>query len=521
MQTADIRYRFLGDASDLETASREAQTALDRMGDAARRAGERIDRGMGEAADKAGRAAVKLRGALGSLGPAFGGVAGMVDDAADALEALSLSGASFSTGILPLTAGLGTLAAAYVAVTTEITREAEATAQAHTIAVSLRDVTRELAGAQVELALATGQLTEAQGAQARNALAAQAAVIDFAEGQRESRKAIQDSLDTAETWRAWLTSIPTAYEPAVNALVDYVGNVDGNREALDRLNAAEADHAAKTKAIRETLDQVTVATEKATAANDARNTSIAKTVSLQDQLQAELDRVVRVNDNIERSDQARAQKREEDLQAELDRIDRVRAYEEQHAAYRAEQEQAMIDLRKSGTDQAIEGVAALGEAMKDAGKAGFAISKGIALAQVAIDTARGVAKAVAEFAAIPPLAAAVSATIVASGAIQAAKIAAEQPKFHLGGVVQGRPGAEVPITAQAGEGMLTAQGVAGVGGPAGVDAINRHGAAAGGGVTLFQYEHRVGGRFIRDEVRGSRVVSDLVTTRAGRRTRST
>jgi hypothetical protein len=163
-------------------------------------------------------------------------------------------------------------------------------------------------------------------------------------------------------------------------------------------------------------------------------------------------------------------------------------------------------------------MAEVGEAVKETGRAGFAIWKSTALAQIVFDTATGVQNALAQFVAIPPLAAALSATIIASGAIQAGKIAAEQPTFHMGGTNRVD---EVNATLQRGETVLTARGTAEI-----VSAINRGQMGGGGGGPQIQvYEHRAFGRFIRDEVNAPTVLGTAITSARsvmpGRRPRRT
>lgn len=221
-------------------------------------------------------------------------------------------------------------------------------------------------------------------------------------------------------------------------------------------------------------------------------------------------------------------KRQADLEAglnhELDLLANQHAAEQRAAEFRAAEEERIRGLRARGTADAIDGIADVAEAHKEAGRAAFAVYKATALSQIVFSTVTGVQKAIAEFAALPPVAAALSASIIASGVAQAAKVAAEQPKFHLGGVVPGAAGSEVTARVQPGEGFLTAKGVATVGGAAGVAAINQGSMASGPAVTLFQYESRIGGRWLRDEVRGRTALGSALTTAPtalpGRRARS-
>ena len=64
----------------------------------------------------------------------------------------------------------------------------------------------------------------------------------------------------------------------------------------------------------------------------------------------------------------------------------------------------------------------------------------------------------------------------------------EPPQFATGGMVSGRAAMDhVAIMATPGEGVLTERGVAAVGGPQGVDALNRGGGGGGAGQLVAVY----------------------------------
>lgn len=519
MAQADVTYRFRGDSSDLEAAGRQAQAALDATAREATAASTKVGASFDRIADKAGavgQSAKKLRGALGALSPELANLAGAVDDTADVFEVLGSIGGSVATVAAGLTAGLAALGAAYVAVTVDIERQNEARRDEHRLALTMVDVNRDIRSAQLELAAAYGTLTEAQLKQGMAALAAQSAVVDNGEAHREEIAALRKSIDTADQYRTMMNALPFSNDGVTNTLVDFAFGVDESRAGLERLTKQESMYAEKQKELRQLLQELTTATDDSTEANDRRNESLEKTSTLQEQIQSELDALYTSYVNQGKLDAARTDRRNAALQAEIDALDNQRALEEQHAKYREEEELRMQELKAKGAADVIHGLAEVGEAVKDAGKAGFAIWKATALAQIVFDTAVGIQKAVAEFAALPPVAAALGATIAASGAIQAAKIAAEQPVFDMGGVK--RTDREMAVVRK-GESVLTERGTAAV-----VDAVNRGELGGGGGMSgVTVLDHRAYARTIRDEVRLpstlGRAITGARSTLPGRRPR--
>ena len=110
---------------------------------------------------------------------------------------------------------------------------------------------------------------------------------------------------------------------------------------------------------------------------------------------------------------------------------------------------------------------------KKQAKKQFAIQKGMSIAMATINTAAAIINALAT---APTIIAGAALAIAAgvTGAVQIGIIAAQQPKFHTGGLVGSsslQPD-EMSVTAQKGEGFLTRAGVASVGGEAGIDRLN-------------------------------------------------
>jgi hypothetical protein len=103
----------------------------------------------------------------------------------------------------------------------------------------------------------------------------------------------------------------------------------------------------------------------------------------------------------------------------------------------------------------------------------FNVRKGIAISEITINTASAVVRALAELG--PVAGGLASGAIIATGAAQAALIASEEPKFHMGGLVGQSSLApdEQRITAKSGEAVLSTSAVRRLGGEQGIQAIER------------------------------------------------
>lgn len=127
------------------------------------------------------------------------------------------------------------------------------------------------------------------------------------------------------------------------------------------------------------------------------------------------------------------------------------------------------------------------------------LQKAAAETQIIVNTAVAVTRALAE---LGPVAGPIAAAgIIATGAAQAAVVAATPESFHTGGLRYAPD--EMAATVRPGEGVLTAQGVAGAGGAQGVAALNRGDSQQQQIVVVQQYGHRVFDAVVADSVRMS------------------
>jgi hypothetical protein len=142
-----------------------------------------------------------------------------------------------------------------------------------------------------------------------------------------------------------------------------------------------------------------------------------------------------------------------------------------------------------------------------------AVVKAFRMQQAADVSAIAMATAVAIMRAyeLGPVAGSVAAAgLVTLGGVQTAAVMQQQPPtFDLGGMVpmgtQAGSGRHTMATLEAGEGVLTRQGVAAAGGPEGIEALNAgRGSGGGGGPTVVQLKLR------------HRVLDQVMTEHAGR-----
>lgn len=167
------------------------------------------------------------------------------------------------------------------------------------------------------------------------------------------------------------------------------------------------------------------------------------------------------------------------------------------AALELQQTQQRLDQIRTARDQLGENITKaqakrLRKAEKEEQKAAvkaFRAQQASALAIAAVQGAQAVIAALAQLGPVagPIAAAAISAAVGAQAAVIAG---ASPPKFHRGGMIgssdprAGSDRSERMAVVRQGEAVLTPQGVAAIGGPAGVDAANGGRAGAGGPIVV-------------------------------------
>ena len=204
------------------------------------------------------------------------------------------------------------------------------------------------------------------------------------------------------------------------------------------------------------------------------------------------------DDEKDKRDKKKAEEEGKEHQKKLDRI--------------AEQTQMFATVTQEFTNLGELGVQLFerfGEKNKKNAEIAFNVRKGIAISEVAINTAVAITRALSELGTVAGGIASVG--IIATGAAQAALIASEEPSFHMGGLVGGSSLApdERRITAKSGEAVLSTQAVQRLGGESGVNAIENGAGVSPIVVVTNPYKHY--DRFMK-----GRKMMGLDTQRTGR-----
>lgn len=250
----DTRFTFSADDTSFQSAAARTKTTFDRMAGAATTAGGGIDGAFGRAAsgattlggglDKAGRAAVKLRGGLAMLSPEAALVAGAVDDAADAVEALGIAGPVVGAALAALAGIIAPIAGHFVVMAREA-KEAEARLGL------LRDISKDLAvadealtGAGARAAVAAGRMDETTASLWATEDAAAKMTAEYADkialATEEQLKLIEAS-DTLA--KRTLKAIPRGIGVAIDYYMGWTSAADEARWAIGELGEAQEEHA--------------------------------------------------------------------------------------------------------------------------------------------------------------------------------------------------------------------------------------------------------------------------------------
>ena len=286
---------------------------------------------------------------------------------------------------------------------------------------------------------------------------------------------------------------------------------------LDDINAAIREESKKTKDQLQ-ADQDAAAKAAADAAQRQQdaylsafsNISGAASAVAEQMLQNTTDAAQEEVDQLSDKVDDRQAMLEEERQNRADLLDQAAERDVSRELAASEAKIAMLTKASEAERAALFNTrAAQGEAVRDA----FMLTKALKLSEIAMGTASAIVSALT----VPPPAGLVLAgTVAAMGATQAGIVAAQEPpSFHLGGIVGSRPD-ERQITARAGEGVLTRQGVQAIGGEQAVAAANR---GQGGGQALIVqhvYKHKVLDEVLSDSVRRGGPIGGAINRRSPR-----
>lgn len=259
----------------------------------------------------------------------------------------------------------------------------------------------------------------------------------------ETRKAL---LATEQATQAQLAAVDTAY--------------------ADRIASMQADRARDAQSI---VDQATE--HRLSALQRIQQAEADALASLAENDQATQAQILAVQAEFAAR---RKELRDEEAQKSLDQL---RTYGTTTAQVAQQALSAWVEFERARVSEGRGALVALAVAQKAA-----------AIADIGIKTAQGVMDVWSVFAAVPPVAAALSAVVAGVGAAQAATVAAQPVSFHTGGVV--RAPDEVAVNALAGEGFLNRGAVRDAGGDQGIAAMNRREGGQQGGTFILRLDHR-------------------------------
>ncbi len=472
----DILIRIRGDASELEAEIGRAQGALGDLGGSADDTGEGLG-GMGDAAGSAGKAlqgmskggvrglATGLRAVNPEMGAALSGFVAMqralpalttatnVQTSATARLSAAFKGLMVSLG--PIGVTLIAAIAVYQALESVISDaneelekqneqlkiNAERHKRMNQAVGTLRDLEASVAR---ELALVTGEMTKQQ-----------VELLDFnAEVDRTTAALIKEA---------------EALDMGAEASAEAIKGINARAAALKNQNAELSHAVAERDRIVAEIEAEAAARKEAAAATKDQ----ARAIREQAQAEAAIQRQRQNQRDKEKADQDAAD------QAQAEKEEKKRSKEDADGKAAAKRDAAI----QQGVRDSISATADLSMTLSDvvsdknatAAKRLFRISQAASLTQVAMNTAVGITKSIAE---LGPVAGAVAAVGVGlTGAAQAAAIAAQSPPptAHIG---TGMPGSRDPLAPDermsGGRRVLTteASGPAGVTNSMGTQLIN-------------------------------------------------
>lgn len=280
-------------ADELADKARAADKAVGGMGQSAGQAAPKLDdladksdrarKGaddLGDAAGRMGSGMAKARGAASLLSPELGNLLGIGNDVADVLEVAAEGAGVFGLSLGPVAVALaaiaavgGVVAAVYVDLNSAEVAAAESAEANRKVHEQLASLWEEERGAILELALAHGELTEAEA----ESLAMRERVLGQFKAASASRQAeISELHQQKASWTAWVGDMADSVREATGEwnlgarAMD--GLFDSSEEIQSRIDAGMEGLAGEAKAagdVADKLDEVADAKRKKAEA-DAR-----------------------------------------------------------------------------------------------------------------------------------------------------------------------------------------------------------------------------------------------------------
>ena len=331
-------------------------------------------------------------------------------------------------------------------------------ALANTEVQNLDAAVKSYGGSLATVATVTDELTTSTDEQAESQAGLRAQLLRAMNDEKEAQAQLRDmaiELDVIQTDAA--KRINREYEDRIAVLDEIVAKGGDQAEAARLAELAELNRIAEITQAENALHEKRVERQKALDDNAkaAHEQRIADLLEEADQIASSVASTIGSVEDLAALSTAQ---HEADAEAAMQRAEEFAA-QGLHAEAAAERQKA--------------------EGFQDAALKAHKLAQAAAYGQIAIETALGVHKAIATNAGKPAAQVVASAAVIASGIASTAAVAAvKPPAFDIGGMVAGggirsRSHDSVGALLRPGEGVLTAQGVQAVGGPAGLHAANR------------------------------------------------
>jgi hypothetical protein len=524
MQREFAKAEVAAAVSATKAATQQATAALDGMGSSAANTATKLKL-VEDGAGRTESITRALGGALGMLSPELQGVAAVGAEAAGGVEAILKGGTRLAPILGTLTLAVGAGALAWKHYSDELKEAEEWQRKQAEAAADAQRVHEALADAELDLSVMLGKVTAEEAAMTRGRARGMELVQPLIDKNTEAIERLRRESET-------LAGVGGVF------FVQNRDAIERNQREINKLSDANQNLTGKGIALGVSLSGVTEKHKTATTAARAHkdvNDDLARTmadlqarVSAEDnpfaQVDAEVAALERLRveagvtaEHLTVIDQRLAQLTANRAEMQAEQLEATREREEEAAAAREAEQKRLDDARASaareqraleqannaaaigGINDVMSATQALialrvesGDLTKEEARKAFAFQKAAGIAQVAINTAIAITKALAQ---LGPVAGGFAAAgITAMGAAQAATIAAQQtPSYHTGGVYEGGlDPSERMAKVRTGEGILTAKGVDAVGGAEGVRRLNGSGSAAAPSRTVI--EMRVDGR---------------------------
>lgn len=268
-----------GIAAELNASIKSMEREIKKAGSAARNTGKQVNdsaKGWKDLADKAGdteAAFIGIGDILNLLVPGISDATTAMADLGGGLEGVIKGSEGVGVGAGRVLAVLGPLALAAAAAGVAYNNYAKEAARAAAVNETYRSTNtallptiRAVADAQIDLALATGQINEAEAQRQKTLLGAQRGTLDFAASLEEQRRALREQQISLQN-KIGTTAIFGVGQIGLvgSALFDWKEDLAAVESQLQILDQAIQKEATNQKTLR-TLTQQTADTEQAKAA---------------------------------------------------------------------------------------------------------------------------------------------------------------------------------------------------------------------------------------------------------------